>query len=85
MAEMLVDPALESQILRMVESVTGIQPSLDDNLFERGLVDSLKVVDLILTLEETFELQLAQDEFSFDHLQSVRRIAQWIGELRTRS
>ena len=85
MADMPQTTPLESQIRLLLVPITGVESGLDDNLFESGLLDSLKVVNLVLTLEETFKLPLAEAELDFDHMQSVRRIALWIGEQRALS
>jgi D-alanine--poly(phosphoribitol) ligase subunit 2 len=49
--------------------------SPDEDLLESGLVDSLGVVELILQLENRFEVSLPMDALEIDDFRSINRIA----------
>ncbi|HZR63936.1 MAG TPA: acyl carrier protein [Terriglobales bacterium] len=49
--------------------------TIQDNLLDSGIIDSLGVLDLVGFLEEEFELQLADDELLPENFQSVAHIA----------
>ena len=46
----------------------------DDNLFELGVVHSLFAVQLILFIEEEFDIELDEDEINFDNIKSINDI-----------
>ncbi|MBN2473584.1 MAG: acyl carrier protein [Pirellulales bacterium] len=54
---------------------------LDDNasLLEEGVVDSTGVLELIQFVEETFGLEVADEEIVPDNFDSVNRIASFVG------
>ena len=54
-------------------------PSVDADLIESGLLDSLQLVELLVQIEQSFGLRIALEEVEFDDLRSVTRIARLIG------
>lgn len=50
-------------------------PSADADLIESGLLDSLRLVELLLHIEASLGLRIALDEIDLDDLRSVKRIA----------
>lgn len=50
-------------------------PFLDADLIEEGLMDSLLLVQLIMSLEERFGITIQLEDLEFDNLKTVRRIA----------
>ena len=50
-------------------------PSPDTDLIESGLLDSLRLVELLLQIEASLGFRIALDEIDLDDLRSVRRIA----------
>lgn len=51
---------------------------LDDSFLERGLIDSTGMLEVILYLEETFGIQIADEEMIPANLDSVQRIAEYV-------
>lgn len=49
--------------------------SEDTDLFELGLLDSLKIVSLVVFVEEHFRLSLDYDDLTEEHLGSIGAIA----------
>lgn len=50
----------------------------DDRLLERGVVDSMGIVEMIAFIEEAFGISAAEEEISEGNLGSLRAIAQFI-------
>lgn len=61
---------------------TADAPTDDQSLVEAGLIDSLGVAELVAWIEDHFEITLADDELVPDNLDSVERIAAFIGRKR---
>jgi D-alanine--poly(phosphoribitol) ligase subunit 2 len=60
-----------------------IVDSPDVDLLESGLVDSIGMVELILHLEERFDVSLPMDALEIDDFRSIRRIADLITRVST--
>lgn len=52
----------------------GIEIRDDDPIIDRGILDSLRVLNLISFLEETFEIEIDLSEIDATHFQSVESI-----------
>ena len=50
-------------------------PAADTDLFETGILDSLRFVELLAALEETFAVRVSVEELDIDDFRSVSRIA----------
>jgi acyl carrier protein len=50
----------------------------DESFLERGLIDSTGMLEVILFLEESFGVKVADDEMVPENLDSVNRIAAFI-------
>jgi D-alanine--poly(phosphoribitol) ligase subunit 2 len=57
--------------------------SPDVDLLESGLVDSIGMVELILHLEERFDVSLPMDALEIDDFRSMRTIADLITRVST--
>jgi D-alanine--poly(phosphoribitol) ligase subunit 2 len=53
-------------------------PSADTDLIESGLLDSLRLVELLLQIEASLGFRIPVDEIDLDDLRSVKRIARLI-------
>jgi acyl carrier protein len=49
-----------------------------DSLIEAGIVDSTGVMEVVTFLEETFVIDIADDELVADNLDSVERLAAFV-------
>jgi acyl carrier protein len=54
--------------------------ALDDNasLLDRGIVDSTGMLDIILFIEETFDIKIEHREMLPENLDSIERIANFV-------
>jgi acyl carrier protein len=53
-------------------------PSIDTDLFESGILDSLTFVTFLVQFEEDFGLSVSIDDLEFDNFRSVARIAAFL-------
>ncbi|HEY8524282.1 MAG TPA: acyl carrier protein [Acidimicrobiales bacterium] len=51
----------------------------DDSLIEAGIVDSTGVMEVVAFLEESFAITIDDDELVADNLDSVERLAAFVG------
>jgi len=56
----------------------GVSFGDDDNIFELGLVDSLFAVQLVLFVEEEFDIEVLDSELNIDTFSSVNRIGELV-------
>jgi acyl carrier protein len=53
-------------------------PTTDTDLFESGILDSLRFVELLAALEEAFGLRVSVEELEIDDFRSLSRIAKFV-------
>ena len=66
---------------QILQRVTGQTVADDVNLFESGILDSLKLINLILELEEGFGVSIAENDLNFDNFRSRNAICEALAEL----
>jgi methoxymalonate biosynthesis acyl carrier protein len=49
-----------------------------EDLFETGVLDSMAFVDLVMHLEQQFDVQISADELEPDNFRSVAKIAGFV-------
>jgi len=71
--------ALYDEVIRLFyERLNLSVTSYDADLFETGVMDSLTFVDLIVQLEQQFDIHIAADQLELDDFRSVAKIAGFI-------
>ena len=73
-AEQVRQYILENFLFSTDTSLLG----LDESFLERGLIDSTGMLEVILFLEESFGIKVADNEMVPENLDSVNRIAAFI-------
>jgi acyl carrier protein len=68
-----------------VETFQIETPAADADLLEAGILDSLQFVELLVRLEEEFELRIKIDDIDLDDLRTLARMAQMIAENSARA
>ena len=53
-------------------------PSADTDLLEAGVLDSLQFVELLLQLEQNFDLRIKIDDIDLEDLRTLARIARLV-------
>jgi acyl carrier protein len=76
-------PSIVRDVSALFRDKLGIEvPSAECDLIENGLLDSLRLVELMLEIEISLGCRIPFDEIELDDLRSVRCIARLI-EART--
>jgi acyl carrier protein len=71
---------LHPQITKLFSEKLNLEiPSIDMDLVEEGILDSLAFVDLIIYLEEEFGMKVFNDSIDIDNFRSISKIAQFVG------
>ncbi len=50
----------------------------NDSFLENGVIDSMNVIELVLFLEQHFEIQVADHEIIPDNFDSIERLANFV-------
>ena len=53
-------------------------PSVDTDLIDTGLVDSLTFVEFLAQLEQEFGVQVSLEDLDLDHFRTIARIARFV-------
>jgi acyl carrier protein len=70
---------LHDRLTRAFSTVLHVEvPSIDADLFETGVLDSLAFVELLLHLEREFGVTPSSDELQFENFKSIARIAEFV-------
>jgi D-alanine--poly(phosphoribitol) ligase subunit 2 len=74
--------ALEDGIRSVLrDHLNVLVDSPDANLLETGLVDSIGLVELVLQLEDRFDIGLPMESLELDDLRSINTIADLISRI----
>lgn len=63
------------------KSLTIDKPDIDKDLFESGLLDSLSLIQLMMELEEGFEITITPEELDVEDYRTIRTMSQMINRL----
>jgi len=72
-----MDPSAVIEVLRQFVP-TEITITTQSRLAEDLLIDSMNLIDLILSLEETFQLQIPTSDVRIENFQTVEKIIIYI-------
>ena len=73
--------AIDERVLEVLERITGtdqVRRDLDVALFERGLLDSLGMVELIIALSEELDIEISPAEIEREQWATPRRIIAYL-------
>jgi len=74
--EKQVEEQLKQMIVeRLFLSVDPTEIADEDPLMEKFEVDSVRLFEIVIGLEEVFDISLEDDEFSIERFESVKAIA----------
>ena len=72
--------SLTSQLTSLFLDQLNVEvPAPDTDLIETGLLDSMKLVELLVQIEQQFGLRIELENIEIDDLRSVTGIARMIG------
>lgn len=71
--------SLEGQISTLFAEKLNVEvPSVETDLLDTGLVDSLTFVEMLAELEEGFGIQVSLEDLEIDHFRTISRIAEFV-------
>ena len=82
---MAEDKSIEDRLKEMIVerlflSVTPDEIADDDRLMEKFEIDSVRLFEIVIGLEEVFDISLEDDEFSVERFETVKAIADLVRE-----
>ena len=73
------DTGLSDRLRRLfLESLSIEVPSVDTDIIQTGLLDSLGLVELLFQIEREFQLRLSLDEIDIDQFRTLRSIGEFL-------
>jgi len=77
-------PELSTQLTALFLEKLNLEiPSTKQDLIESGLMDSMTLVDLLLHLEQQFDLRISADTLELESFRSIESIAAFIDKQRS--
>ncbi|MEU1982489.1 acyl carrier protein [Nocardia sp. NPDC019395] len=70
------DPA--EQLRRFFSAMTGTEVQPDDDIFELGLVNSLRALEIVAHVEQTYGLTVEVEDLDLDNFRSAGRLAAFV-------
>jgi len=75
--------ALHAELTELLASTLNIAvPSADTDLIGSGLLDSIGMVELLVSLEQRYGITVNMRELAIEHFQSVTAIADYVASQR---
>lgn len=76
---------IENKVVKILTQGLNLEaPAPDTDLFETGILDSQKFVELLLQLEKQFQAHISVEDFEVENFRSVSRIAALIAHRQER-
>ncbi|MFD1472308.1 D-alanine--poly(phosphoribitol) ligase subunit DltC [Companilactobacillus mishanensis] len=75
---------VKTEIIDILKDVTGLDnvgADPDEDLFADGILDSMATVEVLVTLQDKFDIEVPVSEFDRSQWSSVNKIADRVGEL----
>jgi acyl carrier protein len=69
---------VEGRVLGILRNGLDAEVALDLDVIQSGLLDSLNFVDLMVRLEEVFEVQIDVEDVELEDFRTARSIAQYL-------
>lgn len=67
---------VQAQLASLFSQVLHVEaPSEHVDLFETGILDSQNLIDLLLSIEQQFDMQILGDDLELDSFRCLERIA----------
>ena len=69
---------MEEFIINKIEEITFSQVGLTDSLWEEKVLDSISIVELVVELENEFNIKVPFNEIVTDNFETVERIVHYL-------
>ena len=75
---------IKSEVLKIIDELfmEDVSDMMDEDLFDAGVLDSMGTVELIVDLENHFDITVPVSEFGRDDWNTANKIIEGITELR---
>ena len=75
---------IKSEVLKIIDELfmEDVSDMMDEDLFDAGVLDSMGTVELIVELENHFDITVPVSEFGRDDWNTANKIIDGITELR---
>ena len=75
---------VKAEVLEIIDDLfmEDVSDMMDEDLFDAGVLDSMGTVELIVELENRFEIHVPVSEFGRDDWNTANKIIEGVTELR---
>ena len=75
---------IKADVIEIIDDLfmEDVSDMMDEDLFDAGVVDSMGTVELIVELENHFDISVPVSEFGRDDWNTANKIVQGVTELR---
>ena len=75
---------IKAEVIEIIEELfmEDVSDMMDEDLFDAGVLDSMGTVELIVELENRFDIRVPVSEFGRDDWNTANKIVQGVTELR---
>ncbi|RSN69749.1 acyl carrier protein [Actinomadura sp. WAC 06369] len=73
---------VEKELTAFLIERTGAEPDLDQDLFATGTISSMFAMELVVFLEDTYDVEIVGPDLSRDNFASIRAMAALVLRLR---
>ncbi|CDR83550.1 D-alanyl carrier protein [Lactobacillus delbrueckii subsp. lactis] len=75
---------IQKQIVDILAEATGedFSDNMDQELYESGIMDSMCTVQMLLTLQETFDITVPVSEFNRDDWNTPNKLVEQVKKLQ---
>lgn len=75
---------IQKQIVDILAEATGedFSDNMDQELYESGILDSMSTVQMLLTLQETFDITVPVSEFNRDDWNTPNKLVEQVKKLQ---
>ena len=75
---------IKAEVIEIIEELfmEDVSDKMDEDLFDAGVLDSMGTVELIVELENRFDIRVPVSEFGRDDWNTANKIVEGVTELR---
>ena len=75
---------VKAEVIEIIDELfmEDVSDMMDEDLFDAGVLDSMETVELIVELENRFDIRVPVSEFGRDDWNTANKIVEGVTELR---
>ena len=76
---------VKAEVIEIIDELfmEDVSDMMDEDLFDAGVLDSMGTVELIVELENRFDIRVPVSEFGRDDWNTANKIVEGVTEIRT--